>query len=63
MNDPTAQSTEYLQLILSACKFLDLLLVLQTEEFQMYVYRTDALASVNLERVLTFTSPDINGCL
>lgn len=35
MNDPTAQSTEYLQLILSACKFLDLLLVLQTEEFQM----------------------------
>lgn len=35
MHDPSAQSTEYLQLVLSACKFLDLLLVLQTEEFQM----------------------------
>lgn len=35
MHDSSALSTEYLQLILSACKFLDLLLVLQTEEFQM----------------------------
>jgi hypothetical protein len=37
MHDPSTQSTEYLQLVLSACKFLDLLLVLQTEEFQMCV--------------------------
>jgi hypothetical protein len=32
-----ADGSEDLQLILSACKCLDLLLVLQTEEFQMYV--------------------------
>lgn len=35
MSEPSTSSSEYLQLILSACKFLDLLLVLQTEEFQM----------------------------
>jgi hypothetical protein len=35
MSEPSASSGEYLQLVLSACKFLDLLLVLQTEEFQM----------------------------
>jgi hypothetical protein len=32
-----ADSSESLTLILAACKFIDLLLVLQTEEFQMHV--------------------------
>lgn len=35
LEDLNQTSSEYLQLILSACKFLDLLLVLQTEDFQM----------------------------
>ena len=34
---PPADESDELLLILSACKFLDLLVVLQTEEFQVYV--------------------------
>jgi hypothetical protein len=30
-------SSDFLQLVFSACKFLDLTLVLQTEDFQMFV--------------------------
>jgi hypothetical protein len=35
MDSAASDNREYLRLILSACKFLDLLLVLQTEDFQM----------------------------
>jgi len=37
MTEPPADGSDDLQLVLSACKFLDLLLVLQTEDFQMCV--------------------------
>ena len=37
MAEPPIDGSDALQLILSACKLVDLLLVLQTEEFQMYV--------------------------
>jgi hypothetical protein len=30
-------NSDFLQLVFSACKFLDLTLVLQTEDFQMFV--------------------------
>jgi hypothetical protein len=35
MIEVPADGSEALSLILSVCKFIDLLLVLQTEEFQM----------------------------
>ena len=35
MVDPPPDSSEDLPVVLSACKFLDLVLTLQTEEFQM----------------------------
>jgi hypothetical protein len=35
MIEVPSDATEALSLILSVCKFIDLLLVLQTEEFQM----------------------------
>lgn len=35
INEPPSDGSEDLQAILSACKLVDLLLVLQTEEFQM----------------------------
>ncbi len=35
MDDPPPDDSEQLQLVLAACKFLDLLLVIQTEDFQM----------------------------
>lgn len=35
MEDIPADGSDDLQLVLAACKFLDLLLVLQTEDFQM----------------------------
>ena len=38
MTSVPPDGSEELGLILSASKLLDLLLVLQTEEFQMYVY-------------------------
>ena len=37
MADPPSDGSDALQVLLSACKLLDLLLVLQTEEFQMCV--------------------------
>jgi hypothetical protein len=37
MDDPPADDSEDLTLVLAACKFLDLLLVIQTEDFQMWV--------------------------
>jgi len=37
MLEPAADNSEDLVVSLAACKFLDLLLVLQTEEFQMYL--------------------------
>jgi hypothetical protein len=48
LEERLSTAPEYLQLILSACKFLDLLLVLQTEEFQIHEWifvtdTTDAL--------------------
>ena len=36
MDDLPADGSESLQLALAACKFLDLLLVIQSEDFQMY---------------------------
>lgn len=35
MDEMPADGSDDLQLVLGACKFLDLLLVLQTEDFQM----------------------------
>lgn len=35
VDHPVPDKSDLLQLVLSACKFLDLTLVLQTEEFQM----------------------------
>ena len=35
MTDPPADGSDDLQMILSMCKFVDLLLVLQTVEFQV----------------------------
>lgn len=37
MDDPPADGSEDLALILAACKFLDLLLIIQSEDFQVYV--------------------------
>jgi hypothetical protein len=37
MDDPPTDGSEHLQLVLAACKFLDLLLVIQSEDFQMCV--------------------------
>ena len=37
MAKPPSDGSESLQVALSACKLIDLLLVLQTEEFQMFV--------------------------
>ncbi len=35
MDDAPPDGSESLQLVLAACKFLDLLLVIQSEDFQM----------------------------
>jgi hypothetical protein len=35
MDDPPADNSEDLALVLAACKFLDLLLIIQSEDFQM----------------------------
>ena len=35
MDDPLADNSEDLALVLAACKFLDLLLIIQSEDFQM----------------------------
>ena len=35
MDDPPADGSEDLALVLAACKFLDLLLIIQSEDFQM----------------------------
>jgi hypothetical protein len=35
MDDPPADHSEDLALVLAACKFLDLLLIIQSEDFQM----------------------------
>jgi hypothetical protein len=50
LEDRVPTSPEYLQLILAACKFLDALLVLQTEDFQIHEWifvtdTTDAMAA------------------
>ena len=45
MMAPPTDGSEDLVLILSACKFLDLVLVLQTEEFQVYVMRINLMYS------------------
>jgi hypothetical protein len=37
MDDPPADNSEGLALVLAACKFLDLLLIIQSEDFQMLV--------------------------
>jgi hypothetical protein len=37
MDDPPRDDSDALHLLLAACKFLDLLLVIQSEDFQMYV--------------------------
>lgn len=37
MDEPPPDGSEQLQLVLAACKFLDLLLVIQSEDFQVYV--------------------------
>lgn len=37
MDDPPVDGSEDLTLILAACKFLDLLLIIQSEDFQVYV--------------------------
>lgn len=37
MEEPPADGDEGLLLVLAACKFLDLLLLMQSEDFQMYV--------------------------
>ena len=39
MEEIPPDGSDVLQLILAACKFLDLLLVLQSEDFQMFVPR------------------------
>lgn len=44
MDNPPADDSEDLLLVLAACKFLDLLLVIQTEDFQMWVEPSDASA-------------------
>ncbi|KAK4687443.1 hypothetical protein P7C73_g2673, partial [Tremellales sp. Uapishka_1] len=36
MDEPPADGSEQLQLVLAACKFLDLLLVIQSEDFQIH---------------------------
>ncbi|WWC60178.1 uncharacterized protein I303_102743 [Kwoniella dejecticola CBS 10117] len=36
MDDPPADGSEDLQLVLAACKFLDILLVIQSEDFQVH---------------------------
>jgi len=48
MIEVPSDATEALSLILSVCKFIDLLLVLQTEEFQMHqwVFITDTIDAV-----------------
>jgi hypothetical protein len=35
MDDPPPDNSEGLALVLAACKFLDLLLIIQSEDFQM----------------------------
>jgi len=47
MDEPPPDGSEQLQLILAACKFLDLLLVLQSEDFQMYVIPTKGTLKVD----------------
>jgi len=48
MVDPPADGSDDLQLILSACKFLDLLLVLQTEDFvvHQWIFVTDTVDAI-----------------
>ncbi|WVQ94532.1 hypothetical protein IAU59_001611 [Kwoniella sp. CBS 9459] len=48
MDDPPDDGSESLQLILAACKFLDLLLVLQSEDFQVHqwMFVTDTTDAV-----------------
>ncbi|OCF39597.1 hypothetical protein I317_06612 [Kwoniella heveanensis CBS 569] len=48
MDDPPNDGSESLQLILAACKFLDLLLVLQSEDFQVHqwIFVTDTTDAV-----------------
>ncbi|KAH7100146.1 Dopey, N-terminal-domain-containing protein [Auriculariales sp. MPI-PUGE-AT-0066] len=48
MSDPPADGSDDLQMILSVCKFVDLLLVLQTVEFQVHewMFVTDTVDSV-----------------
>lgn len=55
--DVPADGSDDLALLLSACKFLDLLLTLQTQEFQMCV------PSMSKDRALANGfSADNNGC-
>ncbi|KAF8313993.1 hypothetical protein DL93DRAFT_1101270 [Clavulina sp. PMI_390] len=74
LSSPPADKSDELQLVLSTCKFLDLLLTLQTEEFQVHqwifitdtvdaVYRADNSAPESLMDLLTDSTsalPDEN---
>ncbi|KAI5120784.1 hypothetical protein M0805_002411 [Coniferiporia weirii] len=48
MAEPPADGSDSLQLVLSACKLVDLLLVLQTEEFQIHqwIFITDTVDAI-----------------
>jgi len=48
MDDPPLDHSEDLQLVLAACKFLDLLLVIQSEDFQIHqwMFVTDTTDAV-----------------
>jgi hypothetical protein len=45
MDEPPPDGSEQLQLVLAACKVLDLLLVIQSEDFQVYVVPLFAVQS------------------
>jgi hypothetical protein len=48
MDDPPPDHSEDLQLVLAACKFLDLLLIIQSEDFQIHqwMFVTDTTDAV-----------------
>ncbi len=56
MDEPPLDGSEALQLVLAACKFLDLLLVIQSEDFQMCVF------GLRLQIEFNACDADISGC-
>jgi hypothetical protein len=56
MDDPPPDGSEALQLVLAACKFLDLLLVIQSEDFQMLAL------PVSLRSLTDMFQPSVDVC-